>query len=285
MRVARVQAQAKLNLILTILPTRDAGGYHELMTWFHRIDLADEIVVRAGGASRTLACAGPQMPAGGLGRPEDNLAYRAAVEFSQRAGWPDGFAIEVTKRIPVGGGLGGGSADAGGVLRALNAIAPKPLPADEIWSAGCALGSDVPFLAGETLDATGMGRGTQLKEGIGKLIPARHVLIVKPQFSIGTADAYRWLDEHRAQHGWNPKGGPDPGNDFEPVMEARFPQIQAIRARLREKGAQMARLAGSGSCVFGLFDELPPASLDLGFDVQLIQTRLSSNVVQVEVLE
>lgn len=316
MRVARVRAQAKINLTLQVLPTLDVRGYHELMTWFHRIDLADEVVVRVGsGTSRSLDCAGPQLPAGGLGKPEDNLAYRAAVEFAQRAGWPEGFTIEVTKHIPVGGGLGGGSADAGGVLRALNAIAPTPLPADELWSAGCFLGSDVPFLAGEDLNAIGSGRGTQLSHGTRTPFPVRHLLIVKPAFGIGTAEAYRWLDEHRERHGWTPdqSGGAVRGlvdevmsgdraglvsheltravrdmalvNDFEPAIEARYPQIRVIRERLIERGAEMARLAGSGSCVFGIFRDTPPASLDLDFEVQLIPTRLSSEVVQVEVLE
>jgi 4-diphosphocytidyl-2C-methyl-D-erythritol kinase len=315
MRVARVQAQAKINLMLQIFPTLDVRGYHELTTWFHRIDLADEIVVRAGGATRSLTCSGPAMPENGLGKPEDNLAFRAAVEFAQRASWPEGFSIEVTKHIPVGGGLGGGSADAGAVLRALNAIAPTPLPADEIWSAGCFLGSDVPFLASELSNAMGTGRGTQLgSERLGPL-PNQHLLIVRPAFSIGTADAYRWLDEYRMRHGWNPFGelrdymrimqetqraGPDAPapegdkrrilrltlpNDFEPVIEERFSEIRIIRERLLELGAELAHLAGSGSCVWGIFRDTPPTTLDLDFAVQLIPTQLSSKVVQVEVLE
>lgn len=287
MRVARVQAQAKINLMLQIFPMLDGRGYHQLKTVFHRIDLADEIVVRAGGSARSLECTGPEMPASGLGKTEDNLAFRAAAEFSRRAGWPQGFSIEVTKHIPVGGGLGGGSADAGGVLRALNAIAPNPLAAAELLSVASGLGSDVPFLTGESLQAVGSGRGTQLNHDVAVIPPNREMLIVKPAFSIGTADAYRWLDEHRERHGWVPDmpPGTESFNDFQPVIEQRFPQIKTIRERLLARGARLALLAGSGSCVFGLFRDTPPTSLDLDFDARLIPTRLSSKVVQVEVLE
>jgi 4-diphosphocytidyl-2-C-methyl-D-erythritol kinase len=305
-RVARVQAQAKVNLMLRVL-ARDANGYHDLVTHFHRIDLADEVVVRAGGSGRSIECTGNRMPAGGLGPPENNLAYRAAVEFASRTGWPGGFAIEVNKHIPVGGGLGGGSADAAAVLRALNAMAPTRLSAEQISSAACALGSDVPFLASEHLRAIGTGRGTELGNEAGTpWLSNRRMLIVVPPFSINTTEAYRWLDEERARRGlaapdrlrpMEPVSQhPSPedvrraiddatANDFEPVVEARYPEIRAIRDRLIERGAEVARLAGSGSCVFGIFRDTPPASLDLDFEAQLIPTQLSSKVVQVEVLE
>ena len=306
MRLARVQAQAKINLMLRVL-ARDANGYHDLVTHFHRIDLADEVVVRAGGSGRSIECTGNRMPAGGLGPPEKNLAYRAAVEFASRTGWPGGFAIEVNKHIPVGGGLGGGSADAAAVLRILNAIAPTRLSPEQVWSAACALGSDVPFLASEHLRAIGTGRGTELgNEADTPWLANRHMLIVVPAFSVNTTEAYRWLDEDRARRGVaasepirpiepvSPRPTPADvrraiddatANDFEPVVEARHPEIRAIRARLIESGAEVARLAGSGSCVFGIFRDTPPTSLGLDFDVQLIPTLLSSNVVQVEVLE
>jgi 4-diphosphocytidyl-2-C-methyl-D-erythritol kinase len=306
MRVARAHAQAKINLMLRVL-ARDANGYHDLVTHFHRIDLADEVVVRAGGTGRTIDCRGDRMPASGLGPPEQNLAFRAAVEFANRAGWPDGFAIEIDKHIPVGGGLGGGSADAAAVLRVLNAVAPARLSREQIWSAACALGSDVPFLASEHLRAIGTGRGTELgNEAETPWLANRHMLIVVPPFSINTAEAYRWLDEDRARRGQAASeplrpieaGSPRPtpadvrraiddatANDFEPVIEARYPEIRAIRERLIENRAEVARLAGSGSCVFGIFRDTPPTSLDLDFEVQLVPTQMSSKVVQVEVLE
>jgi 4-diphosphocytidyl-2-C-methyl-D-erythritol kinase len=301
MRVARVQAQAKVNLILHVLQRDETTGYHELLTVFHRIDLVDDIVVRAGGPDRIIEAAGPHLPPEGLGPTEKNLAYGAAAEFAARVGWPEGFVIEITKNIPVGGGLGGGSADAGAVLRALNALAPNPVSADELWTIASTLGSDVPFLAKEWVRAFGHGRGTQLTEMSELSIPPAEVVIVVPNFSVATADAYRWLDEDRAKPGaWFPTRAEvlrsdAPGevsellpwgvNHFEPVVEARHPELRKIRERLAEKGALMARLAGSGSCVFGVFGDTAPSDSELGIDATVIRTRLSARVVQVEVLE
>src|SRR5260221_354935 len=125
MRVARTAAQGKINLRLRIL-SRDAAGHHQLETVFQRIDLADDVTVRIGGTSRTLDCSGETIPEAGLGPDEQNLAYRAATLYHEATGWPDTFAIEIVKRLPVGGGLGGGSADAGAVLRILDAMSPRP---------------------------------------------------------------------------------------------------------------------------------------------------------------
>jgi len=123
---ARVVAQAKVNLVLRVL-AREAGGYHSIETVFLRLDLGDDVEVRIAASGRSLTCTGPAMPEAGLGPVEKNLAYRAAALYQEASGWPAGFAIEIGKRIPVGAGLGGGSADAGAVLRCLDALAPRPL--------------------------------------------------------------------------------------------------------------------------------------------------------------
>src|SRR4051812_33734830 len=120
MPAARVAAHAKLNLALRIL-AREASGFHDLETLFCRIGPADEVIARVGDSTdRTHAVAGEALPPEGLGAPEANLAWRAAAEYADYDNWPRGFAIEIDKVIPVGGWLGGGSADAGAVLRALN---------------------------------------------------------------------------------------------------------------------------------------------------------------------
>ena len=154
MRTASVIAQAKVNLLLKVL-AREADGYHQLETLFCRLALGDVVTVHAVPHGRSLDCVGPTMPPGGLGKVEDNLAWRAAAAFVDAAGWPDGFAIEITKHIPVGGGLGGGSADAGAVLRALNALAPTPLSPARLLHVSAQLGADVAGGGG----GTGMGRG------------------------------------------------------------------------------------------------------------------------------
>src|SRR5205814_8031972 len=121
-----------------------------------RIDLADDVVVRVGKPGRALDTHGAE-----LGPVEKNLAYRAALAYEAATGWPDNFAIEITKRIPVGGGLGGGSADAGAVLRALDALAPHPL-GSRLAALGAELGADVPFMSLESPLALAWSRGERL---------------------------------------------------------------------------------------------------------------------------
>jgi 4-diphosphocytidyl-2-C-methyl-D-erythritol kinase len=300
MRAARVLAQAKINLYLRI-GERDESGYHDLSTHFHRIDLADEVIVRVQERGRSLDVGGPRMPVSGLGPPEKNLAYRAAMEYASRTGWqfPKGFAIEVTKNIPVGAGLGGGSADAGAVLRALDALAPQRMDPDEFQTVAASLGADVPFLASDSLSATAVGRGDVFR-ALPDRNPAATVILLMPPFSVSTADAYRWLDDDRAV-----STAPAPvrsavptrldgkespwtsaiGNDFEPIVEKRHPELLALRERLTELGARTARLAGSGSCVFGIFDYSAPDARDVEVDALVLVTRTSTRVVQVEVVE
>jgi len=296
MRAARVAAQAKVNLWLKV-GARDQSGYHEIGTIFHRIDLADVVVVRVGGRSRTIDVQGPAVPPGGLGATEKNLAWRAAVAYADRTGWPNGFAIELTKHIPVGGGLGGGSADAGAVLRALNALAEQPLDERTLRGMAEQLGADVAFLASEHAAAVAGGRGEQLMPFAP--LPVRPVLLVVPNFAIGTADAYRWLDEARANE--EPRTLTDhvslqmltrwdlmaqfSENEFEPVIERRHPDIRRYRERLESAGALIARMSGSGSAVFGVFEGELPALEDFAAEASVVRTATSARVVQVEARE
>ncbi|HEY0777471.1 MAG TPA: hypothetical protein VGD56_05840 [Gemmatirosa sp.] len=160
-RSARVRAQAKVNLFLRVL-AREDGGYHQLETLFQRLDLADEVRVRVGPGVRGRALDVTGDGADSLGPVERNLAWRAAAAYADAAGWPEAFALEVTKAIPVGGGLGGGSADAGAVLRCLNALAPAPLHAGDLLAIAGGLGADVPFLTAEAPLALAWGRGERM---------------------------------------------------------------------------------------------------------------------------
>lgn len=294
-RAARVAAQAKINVWLKVGGV-DARGYHEIFTLFQRIELADVVTVRVLGRSgESLHCTGPMLPGEGLGADDDNLALRAARAFRGRAGWPAGFEIEIDKRIPVGGGLGGGSADAGAVLRILNSLAPRPLADDAVLRVAAELGSDVPFLASSLAAALGTGRGQTLRGVPGP--PAANVALIVPPFSVSTAAAYRWLDEAgrrsldvavmrasepAARWRWDDL---DLGNDFEPVVEVHHPELRDIRERLAAAGARLARLSGSGSTVFGVFPGGVPPLLNLPAGAVVIATRTSESVVQVEPLE
>lgn len=160
-RAVTQRAHAKINLVLRIL-AREASGYHSIETLFQRLELHDVVTVRTDVGDRTLHCAGPTMPAGGLGPAAQNLAWRAAEAFTRETRWDTGWHIDIEKRIPVGGGLGGGSADAAAVLRAMNALAPAPLSDDSLVALGASLGADVPFLVSGASRAWAWGRGDRL---------------------------------------------------------------------------------------------------------------------------
>lgn len=232
MSAARVPAQAKINLFLHVL-AREAGGHHQLETLFQRLELADDVVVRTGARGRSLDCRGAD-----VGPVERNLAWRAAVAYAEAAGWPDGFAIEIDKRIPVGGGLGGGSADAGAVLRALDALAPRPLPTEALLAVAGRLGADVPFLATDAARALAWGRGDRLH--VLPALPRRQVALVLPPVGVPTASAYAWLAEARAGAVAAPRvlaaGQLDTwagvaavaANDFEAPVAAHVPAVAAV---------------------------------------------------------
>jgi len=259
---ASVVAQAKINLLLRVL-AREVTGFHSIETVFLRLELGDDVRVRIANR-RSLDCVGPAMPAHGLGPLERNLAYRAAVAYAEATGWPSGFEIELVKRIPAGGGLGGGSADAGAVLRALDALAPDPL-GPRLVELATALGADVPFMSIESPMALAWGRGERMLP-MHPLDP-RPVALMVPPFAVGTADAYGWLSADRGRYVAEARViAPDAfatwesvaataANDFEPVVSRRHPEISEYVASLEEAGAFLAMMSGSGSTVFGVFDE------------------------------
>lgn len=291
MLVARVTAQAKVNLLLHVL-AREASGYHAIETLFQRIDLGDEVTVRVA-TGRSIDCQGPAMPTGGLGPTEKNLGYRAAAAYIDATGWPSGFAIEIEKRIPVGGGLGGGSADAGAVLRALDAMAPNPL-GERLIEIATPLGADVPFLTIESPTALAWGRGERVFP-IHALAP-RPLALAVPDFSVATADAYAWLAADRGTYEptarllssdsldtWEAIAS-IAENDFERVVARRHPVIAELVDELASAGAFVSMMSGSGSAVFGVFSDAPdPAALVRTSGVAIIPTRTSDRVVRVDV--
>jgi 4-diphosphocytidyl-2-C-methyl-D-erythritol kinase len=274
-REARVEAQAKLNLVLRVLG-REATGYHRIETLFCRIALSDSVLVRATPSGRSIECRGPRVPSGGLGSPEKNLAYRAAVSYAGVTGFPAGFSIAVEKRIPVGGGLGGGSADAGAVLRALNALNPRPLAAPELLGIASSLGADVPFLTqDESAMAIGRGYGDRLE--VVPALPSRAVWLLVPDAGVSTADAYRWLDASARPTPTAPMTRDHLGNweqvaarasnDFESVVGVSVPLVGRLLRALR--GGEMEAvlgpeaivlMSGSGSTVAVISGERPRAN-------------------------
>ena len=296
LRGGRTLAQAKINLSLRVL-AREADGFHSIETVFQRIALGDDVRVHIRELTRTLRC-GVMRDA-----PEqENLAYRAAEAYAKETGWPHGFEIVIKKRIPIGGGLGGGSADAAAVLRILNALAEKPLAADALCELGARIGSDVPFLVSDHAIAIGWGHGEKLL-GLPPL-PARDVHLFFPPFGVNTAEAYALLDEARGEQSpqhpdytaemfsnWE-SAARHSTNDFESVIRARWPVIDTLLQRGEEHDL-FYRMSGSGSTVFkipgittraGERKDTPP-KLVVPKGTKRIITRTVESVVPVEVLD
>jgi 4-diphosphocytidyl-2-C-methyl-D-erythritol kinase len=295
-RGGRTLAQAKINLSLRVLG-KEPDGFHSIETVFLRLDLGDDVRLHIRAKARTLRC--------GVMRdqPQDeNLAYRAAALFAEENGWPGGFEIVIKKRIPIGGGLGGGSADAAAVLRILNTLSPNPLEPPALLQLAGRLGSDVPFLASDFVMALGWGRGEKLLQL--PPLPPRDVQLFFPPFGIDTGEAYALLDASRSAV---PRTVPEltaemfgnwesaarrSVNDFEAVIRRRWPAIDALMTRGDRYGL-FYRLSGSGSTVFkvpGIHTrfversaDLPPLQVPEG--TKVIVTRTSESVVPVELLD
>lgn len=273
-----VPAFAKINLDLRVLGVRE-DGYHDLVTVFQTIALADRVTVAPWPGPLSIRC-----DARGVPVDRGNLAWRAAERLwslAGRTGVPHGCAITIEKRIPVAGGLGGGSADAAATLVALARYWRLPCSASDLHREARALGADVPFfLVGGT--ALGRGVGDEL-EPLDDL-PPHEVVLAVPGFGVSAADAYRWLDEDRSAGTraptWraSPRGPasrlfrrpPSAGgdwtgwlarcrNDLELPVTRRHPEIGRLAAALRRAGARPAALSGSGSTVFGLFADAEAA--------------------------
>jgi 4-diphosphocytidyl-2-C-methyl-D-erythritol kinase len=262
-RAVQVAAQAKINLRLRIL-AREATGYHQIETLFHRIALADVVRVRRTSGERTLDVSG-DADAGAVGPTERNLAWRAAESYLSATGTSGGFAIELEKHIPVGGGLGGGSADAAAVLRALDAMADRPLGEANLIRLASVLGSDVSFLASEHVFALAWGRGERMLALSPP--PMRDVRLLLPPFGVNTSEAYGWIaaDRDRANATLDALVLHPPQferwdslahiaiNDFETVVVQRHPEIARTLAEQRaDPSVELAMLSGSGSSMFAI---------------------------------
>ena len=263
-RRASVRALAKTNLTLKVLHRRP-DGFHELRTIFQTISLADRLDIEFIPGARTeiaIECRAELAS-------ENNLAVRAARAVLDAAGVAGQVRLRLDKRLPLGGGLGGGSSDAAAVLLALPVLAGFELPVDELIALGAGLGSDVPFflLGGAAL---GIGRGTELYPlpepplmwGL-MVMPAVHVstaeayaalgreLTSPPDFnSMNVLRAFSWcFGQGLTARSWAASAE----NDFEGFVFERYPVLAGIRRQLLELGACPVLLSGSGASVYGVF--------------------------------
>jgi 4-diphosphocytidyl-2-C-methyl-D-erythritol kinase len=239
-------APAKLNLFLHITGRR-ADGYHTLQTVYQLLDYCDEVLVEPSGNGRIVRLEGM---AGVVA--DDDLAVRAARLLQAEAGSGRGAELTIRKRIPAGGGLGGGSSDAATVLVALNRLWGLDWPASRLAQLGLRLGADVPvFVLGRSAWAEGVGeRLTPLE------LPAAWYLVICPDCEVSTAELFSDPELTRDSpettiSGFLLVGG---RNDCEAVVRRRYPAVAAALDWLsRATGGRPARLTGTGACVYSAF--------------------------------
>jgi 4-diphosphocytidyl-2-C-methyl-D-erythritol kinase len=251
---------AKLNLTLEILGRRP-DGWHEIRSVMQSIDLADTLSVRIGaGDSIDVATTDPRLPTG-----EDNLAGRAARLLLDAIGRRAAVTVHIEKRIPVGGGLGGGSADAAGVLWGLNRLLGRPCGAGTLLRLAARIGADVPFfLVGGTCVASGRGERLRRLPPLGDC----RFIVACPDVVVET----QWAYTHRAKIGLTPRQGYTTmlesairqrrtsliaralWNDFEELVVEHFASIRKAKERLLGAGVEVVRLSGSGAVVFGFLE-------------------------------
>ncbi|MEO8053891.1 MAG: 4-(cytidine 5'-diphospho)-2-C-methyl-D-erythritol kinase [Acidobacteriota bacterium] len=257
----RVTSFAKINRDLRVLGKRK-DGFHELDTVFQTVDLSEEIDFlegEEGSGEVSLTIEGAELPADGT-----NLILRAARALGEKFSVRAGARIHLSKKIPIGGGLGGGSSNAAATLMALSSLWNLNASDADLKGLAASLGSDVSFflLGGR---ARGRGRGeavTPLPDG-----PEEWVLLVFPPFSLSTAEVYGRLRARSLTgspsatkvSGSGTGGGPE-RNDLEQAAESLRGELRRIRSALAGAGARSARLSGSGSTVFGTFGTKEEAS-------------------------
>jgi len=242
-------APAKLNLFLHVTGRR-ADGYHELQTLFQLIDLSDTVslTVREDGLI--------ERPSGPVGvDPDSDLTVRAAKALKAATGCRLGASIGILKRIPMGGGLGGGSSDAATVLLALNHLWRCGLSIDELARLGLPLGADVPvFVRGYSAWAEGVGERLVPVE-----LPERWYVVIHPGVAVPTKDVFQSPELTRntpiitIRAAFEPGGLDGTRNDCEPVVRAKYTEVADALEWLGRLSPAPARLTGTGSCIFAAF--------------------------------
>lgn len=260
-------AYAKVNLTLDVLGKRE-DGYHDLKSVMQTLSIRDDIEMDIGtGKPWRLLCDKPEIPC-----DERNLAWKAAKIYCETMDYdPDGIEIRITKRIPSQAGMGGGSADAAAVLRALNRYYGAPLSIGALAELGAQVGSDVPFcVVGGTCMCE--GRGEKLR----KLpdMPDCVFVVVKPDFSVSTPELYQKLDsvaiakrpdqqavESGLLSGDLLKIAQNLHNVFDPVVTAEHLELNYIKSLFHQYGAVGYQMTGSGSAVYAIVSEFEVAAV------------------------
>ncbi len=253
-------AYAKVNLALTILRKRN-DGFHDLITVMQRISLSDEVSVKP--LEGEVIYTGPNL----TDDIEDNLCVRAVRAFQKRFGDQYGASIRLTKRIPIGAGLGGGSSDAAILLTLMEKLYNLPYSNEELFDIALELGSDVPFFLSGYPAALAEGQGERLSQVPG-LDPSIWIVVVWSGISVSTSWAYNLADNYLTfsekrisitvpeLRVWGTgRLMSVRENDFEIPIFSKHPDLASVCSVMRESGSIGAGLSGSGSALFGLFNE------------------------------
>jgi len=261
MRKVRLRAYAKVNFALDVIGLR-ADGYHDIATVMQSISLSDEVEIEriAEGFEFTFEPEGAE-----IGPPERNTAYVAWKSLQRSTGDALPASVRLRKWIPVGAGLGGGSADAAALLVGLNELFDLGLRADELREVGARVGADVPFC---------ISGGTALGEGVGEILtplpgpPAQHLVLAKPHRSADTGEIYRAHDAAGTESARCVEPvvsalqsrslrdlAASVGNDLTSVTSDLVPEVAALERELLAREALGATMSGSGTAVYGIFDD------------------------------
>jgi len=250
--------------MLNILGKRP-DGYHELETLFHHVMVCDKLSVDTSGGEFTFSCDDDSIPT-----DSGNLVYKAAMLFFEKTGIRPQGKIHLSKKLPSQAGLGGGSANAATILRALNFQFGKPLENQQLYTIAASLGADVAFFL-DDLPAIGTGLGERLELlSPFKALEESWVVLVKPDFGISTPWAYKALadfPEHRngtkdrvrnfvkvLQNHTLSDAAPCFFNSLEAPVFKEYPILQEYQNFLTENGASVALMSGSGSTTFALIE-------------------------------
>ena len=278
MQITR-KAYGKINIGLDVTGKRE-DGYHLVKMILQTVDIHDDVTVRridaaddsAAGKHKPLiylTCDDPTLPT-----DERNLAYRAAAAMIEAFHLKDGVSIDIKKRIPKEAGMAGGSTDAAAVILAMQELFDLDATAEELDAIALRLGADVPFC---------LRKGTWLAEGIGeklmqlKDLPHADLVIIVPDFGISTKWAYEQVDAipdlkhpdidaiaQAIEAGDLAKAAKSMGNILEEVAVRNYPKIREIKETFLAHGAMGTMMSGSGSAVFGIFDD--PVKAEQSFE-------------------
>lgn len=265
-------APAKVNLFLKIKGKRE-DGYHELITLMAAVSLYDELTISVEDLSGEKSVISVETDDPSIGAAKDNLCYKAAELFLNHANITKSVKINLKKSIPHGAGLGGGSSDGASTLMALNELTNQNIAEKDLLSLASQLGSDVPFFILKS-PAVATGRGEKLKK---TTLCELNLIIIKPKFSVNTKSAYDGLDltktaenntllpfsstqNHRITE---PKEAVLLlSNDFQDGIIANHQRIGEILQVLKDFDALGSLMSGSGSSVFGVFEDAQAAKDD-----------------------